>query len=54
MEFTILANISIFTSLKEAATNADLVIEAASENMAIKLDIFKQLAISLTFQEKHS
>jgi 3-hydroxybutyryl-CoA dehydrogenase len=38
-----LANISIFTNLKEAATNADLVIEAASENMAIKLDIFKQL-----------
>ena len=38
-----LANISIFTNLIEAATNADLVIEAASENMAIKLDIFKQL-----------
>ena len=38
-----LANISIFTNLKEAALNADLVIEAASENMAIKLDIFKQL-----------
>lgn len=38
-----LANIATFTSLKDAASNADLVIEAASENMAIKLDIFKQL-----------
>ncbi len=38
-----LANINTFTSLKDAASNADLVIEAASENMAIKLDIFKQL-----------
>ncbi len=38
-----LANIATFTSLKDAALNADLVIEAASENMAIKLDIFKQL-----------
>ncbi len=38
-----LANIKTYTSLKEAASSADLVIEAASENMAIKLDIFKQL-----------
>ncbi len=38
-----LGNITTFTNLKDAATNADLVVEAASENMAIKLDIFKQL-----------
>lgn len=38
-----LANITTFTNLKDAASNADLVVEAASENMAIKLDIFKQL-----------
>lgn len=38
-----LGNISTFTNLKDAASNADLVVEAASENMAIKLDIFKQL-----------
>ncbi len=38
-----LANIITFTNLKDAASNADLVVEAASENMAIKLDIFKQL-----------
>ncbi len=38
-----LNNIKIFTNLKDGASNADLVIEAASENLAIKLDIFKQL-----------
>ncbi|MCF8430013.1 MAG: 3-hydroxybutyryl-CoA dehydrogenase [Bacteroidia bacterium] len=38
-----LANITTYTNLKDAASNADLVVEAASENMAIKLDIFKQL-----------
>ena len=38
-----LANITTFTNLKDATTNADLVIEAASENINIKLDIFKQL-----------
>jgi 3-hydroxybutyryl-CoA dehydrogenase len=38
-----LANITTYTNLKEAASQADLVVEAASENMAIKLDIFKQL-----------
>lgn len=37
-----LGNIKTHTSLKEAA-NADLVVEAASENINIKLDIFKQL-----------
>jgi 3-hydroxybutyryl-CoA dehydrogenase len=38
-----LANITTYTNLKDAANHADLVVEAASENMAIKLDIFKQL-----------
>ncbi len=40
---TTLNNIKTFTDLKAAAQNADLVIEAASENMEIKLKIFKQL-----------
>jgi len=38
-----LSNITSFTSLKEGASNADLVVEAATENVAIKLGIFKQL-----------
>lgn len=38
-----LNNISTFTDLKEGAKNADLVVEAASENEKIKLDIFKTL-----------
>ena len=38
-----LTNITTYTNLKDAASHADLVEEAASENMAIKLDIFKQL-----------
>ncbi len=38
-----LANIKTHTVLAEAAKNADLVVEAASENVKIKLDIFKQL-----------
>ncbi len=38
-----LANIKTFTKLEEGAKNADLVVEAASENVKIKLDIFKQL-----------
>ena len=40
---TTLANITTFTSLKEASSHADLIIEAASENINIKLDIFKQI-----------
>lgn len=40
---TTLANINIFTKLEEGASKADLVVEAATENMAIKLDIFRQL-----------
>jgi len=38
-----LGNIKTFTKLEEGAKNADLVVEAASENVKIKLDIFKQL-----------
>jgi 3-hydroxybutyryl-CoA dehydrogenase len=38
-----LANIATFTDLKLGVENADLVIEAASENLDIKLNIFKQL-----------
>jgi len=38
-----LARIKTYRDLKESATKADLVIEAASENVNIKLDIFKQL-----------
>ncbi len=40
---TTLANITTFTSLKEASKEADLIVEAASENINIKLDIFKQI-----------
>ncbi|MEO2060987.1 MAG: 3-hydroxybutyryl-CoA dehydrogenase [Mesonia sp.] len=38
-----LANISQFTSLEEGVKNADLVVEAATENEKIKLDIFRTL-----------
>jgi 3-hydroxybutyryl-CoA dehydrogenase len=38
-----LKNIKTFTDLKAAAQNADLVIEAASENAEIKAKLFKQL-----------
>ena len=38
-----LKNISIFTQLKSGVTNADLVVEAATENLDIKLNIFKEL-----------
>ncbi|MFY0714038.1 3-hydroxybutyryl-CoA dehydrogenase [Seonamhaeicola sp. NFXS20] len=38
-----LANISCFTSLKEGVKNTDLVVEAATENIDLKLNIFKQL-----------
>jgi len=41
---TTLNNIKTYTDLKTAAANADLVIEAATENPEIKLNIFKQLA----------
>lgn len=38
-----LANISTFTSVKEGVQNADLVVEAATENVNLKLTIFKEL-----------
>ncbi|MFC0182378.1 3-hydroxybutyryl-CoA dehydrogenase [Pseudarcicella hirudinis] len=38
-----LANIKTFTSLEKGAEKAGLVVEAASENVEIKLDIFRQL-----------
>lgn len=38
-----LQNIQTFTELKAGVAQADLVVEAATENVTIKLDIFKQL-----------
>jgi 3-hydroxybutyryl-CoA dehydrogenase len=39
-----LNHIKIYTGLKDAVQNADLVIEAATENREIKLGLFKQLS----------
>ncbi|MEO6916290.1 MAG: 3-hydroxyacyl-CoA dehydrogenase NAD-binding domain-containing protein, partial [Chitinophagaceae bacterium] len=39
----ILARLNITTSMKEAVTGAGLVIEAATENEAVKLKIFSEL-----------
>ncbi|MBK0378822.1 3-hydroxybutyryl-CoA dehydrogenase [Mucilaginibacter segetis] len=39
-----LANIKTYTALQEGAQHADLVVEAATENREIKLDLFKQLS----------
>ncbi|CAM4304962.1 3-hydroxyacyl-CoA dehydrogenase family protein [Zobellia nedashkovskayae] len=38
-----LNNVSTFTTLKEGVTNVNLVVEAASENLTVKLGIFKEL-----------
>ncbi|MCS5489603.1 3-hydroxyacyl-CoA dehydrogenase family protein [Algoriphagus limi] len=38
-----LSRIKIFTDLNAGVQSADLVVEAATENMAIKLDLFRQL-----------
>ena len=38
-----LANISTFTSIKDGVQDADLVVEAATENTELKLKIFKEL-----------
>ena len=38
-----LQNISTFTSIKEGVKNADLVVEAATENSILKTKIFKEL-----------
>ncbi len=39
-----LGNIITYTDLKDGAANADLVVEAATENREIKLGLFKQLS----------
>lgn len=39
----VLKNISTFIKLEDGAKNADLVVEAATENAELKLNIFKQL-----------
>src|SRR3569623_2856273 len=39
-----LSNITTYTDLKTGTTNADLVVEAATENREIKLSLFKQLS----------
>jgi 3-hydroxybutyryl-CoA dehydrogenase len=38
-----LSRIKTFTDLKQGVSNADLVVEAATENVEIKLQLFKQL-----------
>lgn len=38
-----LGNISSFTSLENCSTNTDLIVEAATENLDLKLKIFKQM-----------
>ncbi|NNK28764.1 MAG: 3-hydroxybutyryl-CoA dehydrogenase, partial [Flavobacteriaceae bacterium] len=38
-----LDNISTFNTLSKGVDNAELVVEAATENVSLKLDIFKQL-----------
>lgn len=38
-----LGNISTFIQLEDAAKNADLIVEAATENLDLKLKIFKQM-----------
>ncbi|WP_194974870.1 3-hydroxyacyl-CoA dehydrogenase family protein [Aquiflexum lacus] len=38
-----LSNIKAYTALGEGVKNADLVVEAATENISIKLDLFRQL-----------
>lgn len=44
LKTTTLTNISTFTDLNAGAANADLVVEAATENPDIKLNLFKQLS----------
>ena len=40
---TALANLSTFTDMAQGVSNAELVVEAATENIDLKLNIFKQL-----------
>jgi len=39
-----LKNITVFTDMQAASSSADLVVEAATENREIKLNLFKQLS----------
>jgi 3-hydroxybutyryl-CoA dehydrogenase len=39
-----IANIITYTDIKDAVTGVDLVVEAATENLNLKLNIFKQLS----------
>lgn len=43
IKISALKNIQTYTDTKSAVENSDLVIEAATENLAIKLEIFKNL-----------
>ncbi|MGY4538250.1 3-hydroxybutyryl-CoA dehydrogenase [Mucilaginibacter sp. UYNi724] len=43
-KITTLGNIKTYTDVSEGAVNADLVVEAATENREIKLKLFKQLS----------
>jgi 3-hydroxybutyryl-CoA dehydrogenase len=45
-----LNNIKTFTNIAEAVANADLVVEAATENEELKLKIFKQVDEAVTSQ----
>jgi len=44
IKISTLSNIDTYTDLKEGVINADLVVEAATENKEIKLSLFKQLS----------
>src|ERR1700712_1910786 len=44
LKTTTLGNIGAYTDLAQAVKNADLVVEAATENKAVKLSLFKQLS----------
>jgi len=43
VKISTLNNITVFTSISEGVKNADLVVEAATENVDLKLKIFKQI-----------
>ncbi len=42
-KFATIANIITYTDIKDGVAGADLVVEAATENITLKLDIFKKL-----------
>jgi len=44
LKLSTLANISLFTDLQIGVSDVDLVVEAATENLALKLGIFRELA----------